>query len=808
MLQTIPDALAPLSAYRQFCLYKTAPHPNKPGKLQKFPCDTAGNVRSAHDPSIWMTFSEAVECARQRGAPFGVAFVLTAVDPFFFLDIDGCYDEQGRPSQIAVDLCAAFAGCAVEISTSGRGLHIIGAGAMGSHSCTNRKAKSYGLELYTDLRFIALTGTAVQGRADFAPRPEVLQWVVSEFFPAGAEREDATGQEWTDGPVEEWNGPADDAELIRRACASVSANAAFGVSAAFFDLWSGNADVLSRIYPPDPSSPSMWNGSSADMALAAHLAFWTGKDCARIERLMRESALARDKYDRGDYLERTILTTVANTAKVLEDRLPEVPNITLATSQNAAPQFAAARVIEGSTFLTPEQQIEIFAGCVYVRDQNRILVPSGEMLKREVFNATYGGYQFVMDRSNGKVSRDPWEAFTQSQVVRHTQVQTTCFRPSLAFGAIVAEEAVTMVNTFFPVEIYAKPGDAGLFLRHLAKLIPDERDREILLAYMCACVQHIGVKFKWTPLIQGVEGNGKTVLSLCVAYAIGKRYVHWPKASKLTNQFNKWMLEKLFYAVEDIYTPRNKIENFEELKTMITGDDLEIEGKGADQISREICGNFMLNSNHKGAINKTANDRRIAPFFTAQQQESDLRRDHMGGDYMSELFDWLNGVGDYASHGRNHGFAIVADLLRTRPIPPELNPAGKCKRAPITTSTQEAIGIGMGTIEQYVLDCVDRGDTGFRGGFISSKYLDELMERKGRQFKPSERDNIMRTVGYVRHPGLERGRVNNPILPDAARSILYVRPDSEAAKLIGRAILQAYQTAQEEKAIDSEVNNA
>jgi hypothetical protein len=64
-----------------------------------------------------------------------------------------------------------------------------------------------------------------------------------------------------------------------------------------------------------------------------------------------------------------------------------------------------------------------------------------------------------------------------------------------------------------PINTPRKAGDAGPFLRHLAKLLPDERDRSILLAYMAASIQHKGVKFQWAPLIQGAEGNGKTLLT-------------------------------------------------------------------------------------------------------------------------------------------------------------------------------------------------------------------------------------------------------------------------------------------------------
>src|SRR5690606_35999815 len=90
---------------------------------------------------------------------------------------------------------------------------------------------------------------------------------------------------WTDGPVPQWRGPADDAELIARAMRSQSARALFGGAASFTDLWIGNADKLGQVFPPQtPGQP--YDGSAADLALANHLAYWTGNDCERMARLI------------------------------------------------------------------------------------------------------------------------------------------------------------------------------------------------------------------------------------------------------------------------------------------------------------------------------------------------------------------------------------------------------------------------------------------------------------------------------------------------------------------------------------------
>ena len=198
----------------------------------------------------------------------------------------------------------------------------------------------------------------------------------------------------------------------------------------------------------------------------------------------------------------------------------------------------------GNTFCDLEQQKAHFSGCVYISSQNRALVPGGTLMKSDAFKVRYGGFNFKLDMHNEKVTRDAWDAWTQSLVYKCPEVDGVCFKPNLPPREIVTLNGQSFINTYVPMEIERRAGDASPFLNHLAKVLPDERDRTILLAYMAACVQHQGIKFQWAPLLQGVEGNGKTLFASCVEQAVGPRYTHWPKASKLGKDFNAWMIGK------------------------------------------------------------------------------------------------------------------------------------------------------------------------------------------------------------------------------------------------------------------------
>lgn len=786
-MRALPEALRPLAAYRQFIICEFAPDLARPGKTQKYPLHPLTGIRTdAHNPGAWLSADEAIALAPRFGQPpahagaagYGVGFVFTEQDPLFFIDVDECITPGGY-TPIVSELANLFPGAAMEISQSGRGLHIFGMGRVTGERRTKDKTLKL-FDLFTEKRFVALTGTAACGNVAAYDYSQSLATLVDRHL----RKDVAPGAvaNWTSEPCEGWNGPTDDEDLIRRALRSQSANSAFGNKASFADLWNADMDALSKFFP-HPSEP--YGASEADSALAQHLAFWTGKNCERIKALMQRSALAREKWNREDYLPRTILGVVAIQTTVLTDKHPEP----LASGSIAAQDAPRPAMVTGNTFLAVPDQIELFAGCVYVTDAHKVMTPSGHMLKPDQFRVTYGGYTFPMDAENRRTSRNAWEAFTESQVYRAPRVDTSTFRPELKPGCIFHDGGYALVNTYVPVDTPRTPGDATPFLMHLRKLLPDERDQLILLSYMAAIVQHRGHKFQWAPYLQGVEGNGKTTFSRCVTFAIGERYTHWPRADQISKKFNSWQLGKIFIAVEDIFIAEEQRSVWEVLKPMITGERQDLEPKGVDSATRRVCCNYILNGNSKGGIPKTANDRRAAMLFTAQQTASDLVRDGMGSAYMNKLRHWLEGG----------GYAIVSELLHTYPIPEEFDPTRGATIAPLTSSRDEAINESMGRIEQEIQEAIEQDMPGFAGGWVSSMALDKLIERKGGSVRAAlnQRRAILQRIGYDWHPGLPEGRVNNVVQPDNGKPRLFIKKGHPCMLLEGGAnIAKAYSEAQ------------
>lgn len=340
-------ALAGMRAERQWMIYTAFPDPKKPGKLKKLPLHpVTGAPCSVVESANWTDVETAAAAVRQFGHGFGLAFCFVEGSGRWFLDLDGCKQADGTWSPLAQQLVTkVLPGAALEVSASGNGLHLFGRGTVPAHRCKNAEQNA---ELYTDERFCAMTGTALQGDCD-TDFSAAMPWVVATYF---APKNAGALNLPDDGPVPEWRGPTDDAELLRRMLQSKSVASKFGAatSASFAELWDRDLEALHRFYPGDGEGGIDW--SSVDAALAQMLCFWTGKDRARMVRLMLQSGLVRSKWeDREDYLPRTAASACGMQRDVLGSK-------TLAGS----PQPPAAVPVLASAHQTPRHRHQMLAG--------------------------------------------------------------------------------------------------------------------------------------------------------------------------------------------------------------------------------------------------------------------------------------------------------------------------------------------------------------------------------------------------------------------------------------------------------------
>ncbi|HAJ36325.1 MAG TPA: hypothetical protein DCL15_11595, partial [Chloroflexi bacterium] len=261
--ENFPDELLQLD---QWVLWRLAPRKND--KPTKQPYSVTGSLASTTDPRTWAPFEEAARLF-VRGGYDGVGFVFSDTDPYVGIDLDGhCTDGQLDAWALdAVNRLDSY----TELSPSGTGVHVIVRGVMPGGR--GRKDQALGLEMYDRARFFTVTGRPLDGRGwlTIPERQEAIDWLLAQLRTKG---------EATTAAPPATPGTLDDDALLQRMFASKN-------GAAIRRLWEGDV--------------SAYNGdeSAADLALCNHLAFWTGNDAARIDRLVRQSGLMRDKWDRN-----------------------------------------------------------------------------------------------------------------------------------------------------------------------------------------------------------------------------------------------------------------------------------------------------------------------------------------------------------------------------------------------------------------------------------------------------------------------------------------------------------------------------
>lgn len=116
----------------------------------KRPIQPAGFPASTTEPATWTTFGNVQD---GKGDGFGVMLG----EGLVCIDLDHALDADGTPTPTAQAVLDATEGAWTEVSLSGTGLHIFGAG----FECGGRKlaaADGTGVELYSRERFIRMTG--------------------------------------------------------------------------------------------------------------------------------------------------------------------------------------------------------------------------------------------------------------------------------------------------------------------------------------------------------------------------------------------------------------------------------------------------------------------------------------------------------------------------------------------------------------------------------------------------------------------------------------------------------------------------
>jgi len=331
----------------RFCFWKYQPRPgsDKPAKAPYTP--KTGTSASCSDPSTFGAFPDVQDYAVKGYNGVGVLMAgLRDGSRIVAVDIDHCIDDQGQFSPMAAKIIQVMKSY-TEVSPSGRGIRIL---SKVSASFKFDKSRYYinnqgsHLEVYdgdVTAKYVTVTGRTLTPGVDLELRDQELLAVLEEHM---VRKDPVTPQSLPASP---------------RITGNQSCQLTQGDMALIESLKNGqNGEKFAALMDGDTSQYDN-DASRGDMALCNFLAAKT-QDANQIDRIVRNSKLMRDKWERqdgtyGTYGMRTI-SKALNSARAYHQNLeqqrnpcqtvPQAPVVPQqAVPQQAAPQQVAPQQV-------------------------------------------------------------------------------------------------------------------------------------------------------------------------------------------------------------------------------------------------------------------------------------------------------------------------------------------------------------------------------------------------------------------------------------------------------------------------------
>lgn len=560
----------------------------------KAPYGADGKRARTTDPSTWMDFATACRLATEwRGL---IGFVLSANDPFACIDLDVKDDTTAEDMERFKSIVTTFNSYS-ELSRSGRGMHIWVRGNIGP-GC-----KRGGVEVYSQERFIICTGS-VYIDAPVEDRQELLANMVTQMRPA-----DYTAAPFPDAPEKE-----EDTAIIERAKGAANGEK-------FLMLANGQ-----------------WEGrytsqSEADMALMSIIAFYSpnSEQCRRIFR--RTELGKREKATKDDrYLNLTL--EPIRRRQAAEAQRTEV--------QRSAFKQAGDGVGTALAAMPPSMDIkEMHRGLVYIaaekpmiafRDNLAVQLPPPGMSALLKHNTT------TIVSPEGETVASTFAMWMGSD--KRMVAYTLTFDPS-AGEFCTAEDGRHALNLWKP-RPHNPPADwqqrLGIFLDHIAFLIPDEAERNRFLDWLAHIEQHPGVlPHNHYLMIATQQGVGRNWLAALLAHVwSGNVAMDFDLKSSLSSGFNGQLSRKLLAVVDEINEggTGERWQHSEKLKSMVTASHRFINVKYGLQHTEKNCCRWLLFSNYETALPLTVDDRRWNVIRNPSEP-------HSGEGYYRSLYSTL-----------------------------------------------------------------------------------------------------------------------------------------------------------------------
>lgn len=303
----------------------------------------------------------------------------------------------------------------------------------------------------------------------------------------------------------------------------------------------------------------------------------------------------------------------------------------------------------------------------------------------------------------------------------------------------------------------------------------------VLMQWLAWQVQHKGQKLLWAPVIQSIEGVGKSWFQKLLGEMIGMNNVKIISPGEVTNSFNGWAIGSCVNILNEIYiTGHNRYEAVNAIKPLITDSAIMINDKGIKQYQAINVTNYICFTNYKNAIPMGADSRRWWVIFVEiddlEKMGSELGMSKIG--YFDAIFDALTFHGDEVLKFFSE-YTITDEFKALKQAPDTIYKAA-------VVATEKAAGVeGLEEAEELLNNPKSNK---YSSEFVSTYHffndLDGELYGTGVELAPRAKSKLLERLGFSRAPKFNKR-------DDGHKTTLWVKNPSEAdqyAKILEEAI--------------------
>lgn len=342
-------------------------------------------------------------------------------------------------------------------------------------------------------------------------------------------------------------------------------------------------------------------------------------------------------------------------------------------------------------------------------------------LKPDAFDAMFSRQMLTqMQRKEGKSVPEVRPSDFALNIVQIPVVDRRAYDPWQRED-LITYMGQSCVNTYTDIHVPKIPpspskdevADVELVKRHVEWVLPDQRERELFLSWL-AHVVRVG-RVRWSVVLHGVEGVGKTFFFEMMAGVLGPQNARMVSVQELGKEFTSWAEGAQFACIEEVKLHgHNRYDVMNSLKPYITNDVIKIRRMRTDAYEVRNTATYLALTNYVDALPIDNRDRRYMVLSAAPDVDQVQALD---ADYFADLF---------RAAKRSAG-AIRGWLYSIQPHA-EFSAEG---RAPRTRRRQALIAMTEREEVTLIRDILDEGSTGASRYLLSTTHLTAAIEEAG-----------------------------------------------------------------------------